>query len=65
MKNIKLYTFWRDGKLECCCPPQNKCNKDHNCELMKFTYDEYEGSRECMKSRKYKRNKHGAIVETG
>lgn len=63
MKIIKLYTFWRDGKLECCCSPQNKCNKDHGCELMKFNYDEYEGLNDCMRSRKYKRNSHGAMEQ--
>lgn len=63
MKIIKLYTFWRNGKLECCCPPQNKCNKDRGCELMKFNYDEYEGVNDCMKSRKYKRNSRGCIEQ--
>lgn len=63
MKNIKLYTFWRGGTLECCCPPQNKCNKEHGCEIMKFTYDEYEDLSNCMKSRSYKRNSRGAIKE--
>ena len=63
MKIIKLYTFWRNGKLECCCPPQNKCNKDRGCELMKFNYDEYEGLNDCMRSRKYKRNSRGCMEQ--
>jgi hypothetical protein len=63
MKIIKLYTFWRNGKLECCCPPQNECNKDRGCELIKFNYDEYEGINDCMRARKYKRNSRGCIEQ--
>ncbi len=63
MKFIKLYTYWRNEKLECCCPPQNRCLKDRECELMELTYNEFEGTKECMKSRSYKRNKRGAIEQ--
>lgn len=41
MKNIKLYILGIGNNLKCCCPSQNKCNKAHGCELMKFTYGEY------------------------
>lgn len=63
MKIIKLYTFWRNGKLECCCPPKNKFNKDYGCELMKSNYDEYDGLNDFMRSRKYKRNSRGCIEQ--
>ncbi len=63
MKTIKLYTYWRNEKIECCCPPQNKCLKDRECELMTFTYNEFEGVKSCMKSRSYKRNCRGAIEQ--
>lgn len=63
MKNIKLYTKWHSGKIVCCCPEVNKCKKDHDCELMKFYYNEFEGIEECMGARKYKRNKHGAMKQ--
>lgn len=60
MKTISLYTHWRLGKLECCCPPENRCLKDKGCELIKFSYNEYEDVRECMKHDSYKRVK-GAL----
>lgn len=63
MKKIKLYTYWRENKLECCCPEQNRCRKERGCELEEFLYDEYSGVKDCMKSRSYKRGKNGAIVQ--
>lgn len=63
MRTIKLYTYWRNEKLECCCPPQNKCLKDRECELMEFSYDEYQDARKCMSARRYKRNKRGALEQ--
>ena len=63
MRKVKLYTFWHEEKLECCCPPENKCLKDKGCELMTFSYNEYEDIKECMKARQYKRGRNGAIVQ--
>ena len=63
MRKIKLYTYWRLERLERCCPPQNRCLKDKECELMTFTYDEYEDVKGCMSARRYKRNKRGAIEQ--
>ena len=57
---VKLMTYWKNKELTCCCPINNKCSKDHNCEELEFTLNEYEGIEECMRERSYKRVK-GAL----
>jgi hypothetical protein len=46
---ITLYTQWKDKELVCCCPPINKCNKNHGCEELDFILDPYADSKQCMK----------------
>ena len=56
MKKVELYTKYYNEKLVCCCPVENKCSKDRNCELSKFYYDDYDTNiNELMKNRSYKR----------
>lgn len=56
-------THWRDKELVCCCPVNNQCLKNHNCEELEFTLDTYGGIAQCMKGRSYIRTKGGAIKE--
>jgi hypothetical protein len=60
---VTLLTYWRNKELECCCPVKNRCKKDKGCEELDFTLDPYEGIKECMKARSYKRNSNGAIEQ--
>jgi len=47
---IKLLTQWINKELVCCCPLKNKCRKDHNCEELEFTLDQFKGIKECFKN---------------
>lgn len=59
-----LFTQWREDKLVCCCTKDNKCSKERGCEEIEaFIEDKYDGLRECMKARAYRRNRHGAITQ--
>lgn len=54
---VKLFTYWKDGILECTCPVKNKCNKNHGCEELDFIIDNSFSASECMKHTSYNRVK--------
>lgn len=45
---LELYTKWHEKELVCCCPPKNRCAKEHHCELLEVCINMYEGLSECI-----------------
>lgn len=56
---IKLLTKWHEKEMVCCCPPKNRCSKDHRCEELEFILDPFADIEECMGHDAYRRGKHG------
>ena len=60
-KRYKFNTRWNGKELRCACLYGNACcDRFKTCEVLELTLHEFEGIGECMKARKYKREK-GAI----
>lgn len=54
---ITLYMKWSD-ELECCCYVKNPlCNEYRNCEEIDVKFDKYDDINECMRHRKYKKER--------
>lgn len=60
---IILYTKWDINELSCCCYIKNPlCDNYKNCEELELILNKYEGLEECMRQRKYKKER-GAIKQ--
>lgn len=62
-KKYKFNTRWNGNDLRCACLYGNPCcDRFKNCEVLELTLKPYADIEECMKARKYKREK-GAIKQ--
>lgn len=57
MKKIIVYSHW-DKELKCICLLINPlCDKYKQCEELELTLNIYDGIEECMRQRKYKKER--------
>lgn len=60
---IILYTKWDLNELLCCCYIKKPlCDKYKSCEELELKLNKYDGLEECMRQRKYKKER-GAIKQ--
>lgn len=59
------YTFrtkWESNQVVCICTLGKRCIHANDCEELEFKLNKYDGIKECMDQRKYKREK-GAMKQ--
>lgn len=65
-ESVSKYEFntrWDKKTLICACLQGNPaCDRYKTCEVLELTLDPYEGTKECMKERSYKRC-NGAVKQ--
>lgn len=55
---IIIYTKWDSEELECACYIKNPlCDNYKQCEELELKLDKYDGIQECMRQRKYKKER--------
>jgi hypothetical protein len=63
-KKYEFNTRWDKDILICACLQDNPCcDRYKTCEVLELTFNPYDGVKDCMGQRKYKRNKRGAIEQ--
>lgn len=55
-------TKWENNKIACVCTLGKKCVHVATCEELEFKLNIYDGIKDCMKERSYKKV-HGAIKQ--
>lgn len=64
MKKIIIYSKW-DDEIECCCLLSNPlCDRYKECEELELILNVYGDVEECMRTRKYKKER-GVVKQTG
>jgi len=48
-------TKWEDNSIACICTLSKKCSHAKECEELEFKLNKYDGIKECMSQRKYRK----------
>lgn len=65
MRKITIYSNWDVDELKCVCLLSNPlCDKYKQCEELELALNVYSDIEECMRTRKYKKER-GVVKQTG